>query len=412
MSGLLDRIFPRSGASSQPKDTRTPSPNAPVTGPQAQTGETGVLPQGGAVPGAGSPGGAGLPGQAPPYGARPADNAPAGAGLPGQAPPFGAGPGVGSPGGAGGAAGGPGSDDDEPQRKGLRRRRRKAESEEPGLAPAGDGAPTTGTAQLPVVPGVSLEPAVLEGYALDSPGFAGRPKLRRRLRYLRKLRELLLRDLGGFVFDARRFQRPRDDLVAAKIQRLAGVDTEIGALESALDDRRPLLELREPGIGGMCERCGAFFSSTSRFCSECGASLGAQGHAVPAAPSRASAAPAQTSLAASAPASPAARLAAEAASARGRPPAAQSPAAQPPAQPPGGGLWSAPAPKAGGSRPPRPGRSGPGSQTPPPPPPPPPQDAGRQSAPGAASPPGGDSPSQDDPTGPPSLSSGDPLHRR
>jgi len=253
---------------------------------------------------------------------------------------------------------------------------------------------------LPVVPDVSLEPSVLEGNAPDSPGFAGRPKLRRRLRYLRKLRELLLRDLGGFVFDARRFQRPRDDLVAAKIQRLAGVDKEIGALESTLDDRRPLLELREPGIGGMCERCGAFFSSTSRFCSECGASLGAQGHAVPAvAASRASAPPAQTSLAASAPASPAARLAAEAASARGRPPASQPPAAQPPgAPPPGGGLWSAPSPKAG--------------KPPPLPPSPPREDAGRQSPPAAASPPGGDSRSQEDPTGPPSLSSGDPLQRQ
>ena len=398
MSGLLDRIFPSSGASSQPKDTRTSSPNVP----DPESGETGVMhPGGGALPGQASPGGA-LPGQAPPFGTGPGIGSPGGAGLPGQAPP----------GGAGAATGGPSSPDEgTQQRKGRLRRRRASEPESPGPdGPAGHGAPTAGTSQLPAVPEVSLEPAVLRGDALDSPGFASRPKLRRRLRYLRKLRELLLRDLGGFVFDARRFQRPRDDLVAAKIQRLAGLDKEIGALESALEDRRPFLELREPGLGGMCERCGAFFSSTSRFCSECGASLGAQGHSVPAAagppppvapaapatrtPARrssSSSAPAATSSAAAPPTSQAARLAAEAAATRGarpgQPPAGPSPAARPPAdQPSSGGLWSAPAPK------PREG------------PPAPPTEA--------APPQGGDPRSQDHPTGPSSLGSGDPLQRR
>jgi len=408
MSGLLDRIFPSSGASSQPKDTRTSSPNVP----DPESGETGVMHPGDAgLPGQAPPGG-GLPGQAPPFGAGPGVGSPGGAGLPGQAPP----------GGAGAATGGPSSPDEgTQQRKGRLRRRRASEPDALGPdGPAGHGPPTAGTSQLPAVPEVSLEPAVLQGDALDSPGFASRPKLRRRLRYLRKLRELLLRDLGGFVFDARRFQRPRDDLVAAKIQRLAGLDKEIGALESALEDRRPFLELREPGIGGMCERCGAFFSSTSRFCSECGASLGAQGHSVPAAagppppvapaapatrtPARrssSSSAPAATPSAAAPPTSQAARLAAEAAANRGarpagQPPAGPSPAARPPAdQPSSGGLWSAPAPKPREGLPAPPTEAAPGAQ-----------------APGAAPPQGGDPRSQDDPTGPSSLGSGDPLQRR
>ena len=47
----------------------------------------------------------------------------------------------------------------------------------------------------------------------DSPGISVRAKLRRRLRYLRKERELLLRDLGGFPPDL----RWHGDLLAAYV---------------------------------------------------------------------------------------------------------------------------------------------------------------------------------------------------
>lgn len=105
------------------------------------------------------------------------------------------------------------------------------------------------------------------------PSFRDRGKLRRRLRYLRRARELAFRDIGGLMFDMRRFGRERPDLVEAKIGALAAVDQELRALERILDDRRPLHELREPGITS-CARCGALHSSESNFCPNCGLQVG------------------------------------------------------------------------------------------------------------------------------------------
>ncbi|MFL5818627.1 MAG: hypothetical protein ACJ76L_13650 [Conexibacter sp.] len=146
------------------------------------------------------------------------------------------------------------------------------------------------------------------------PGFRARGRMRRRLRYLRKLRELQARDLGGLVFDLRRFERKRDDLVAQKIDQIRACDDELRALELALGERRDLRDVREPGIGGTCPRCFAVFGSADRFCANCGAALGGavQG-------------PAQVPLAPTAPpaqATPAAQPA---------PAAGPSPAAPPPA---------------------------------------------------------------------------------
>lgn len=127
-------------------------------------------------------------------------------------------------------------------------------------------------------------------------GFRARGRMRRRLRYLRNLRELQVRDLGGLVFDLRRFERKRDDLVAQKIDRIRACDDELRALEHALDERRELHDVREPGIGGTCPRCFAVHGSADRFCASCGAALGGavQGPAqVPAAPPPAPATPAQ-----------------------------------------------------------------------------------------------------------------------
>ncbi|HZV76072.1 MAG TPA: hypothetical protein VFF79_20360 [Conexibacter sp.] len=106
------------------------------------------------------------------------------------------------------------------------------------------------------------------------PGFRARGRMRRRLRYLRRLRDLQVRDLGGLVFDLRRFERKRDDLVAQKVDQIRACDDELRALELALDERRDLRDVREPGIGGTCPRCFAVFGSADRFCANCGAALG------------------------------------------------------------------------------------------------------------------------------------------
>jgi hypothetical protein len=105
-----------------------------------------------------------------------------------------------------------------------------------------------------------------------APSFRERGRLRRRLRYLRRVRELGFRDLGGLVFDLHRFGRSRDDLVQGKLAALQAVDREMRALETLLDDRHPVTELREPGISS-CPRCGALHGSDARFCPSCGLQL-------------------------------------------------------------------------------------------------------------------------------------------
>jgi ribosomal protein L40E len=101
------------------------------------------------------------------------------------------------------------------------------------------------------------------------PSFRQRGRLRRRLRYLRRVRELGFRDLGGLVFDQHRFSQVNEALVHGKLAALGAVDAELRALEHALDDRRPLTELREPGIS-VCSRCGALHGSEASFCPSCG----------------------------------------------------------------------------------------------------------------------------------------------
>jgi hypothetical protein len=102
-----------------------------------------------------------------------------------------------------------------------------------------------------------------------SPSFRDRGRLRRRLRYLRRVRELGFRDLGGLVFDQHRFNRPNEELVRGKLAALQAVDTELRALEALLDDPRPIHELREPGISA-CVRCGTLHGSDAHFCPTCG----------------------------------------------------------------------------------------------------------------------------------------------
>ena len=104
-------------------------------------------------------------------------------------------------------------------------------------------------------------------------GFRERGRLRRRVLYLRRLRVVQLRDLGGFVLELHRFGISRADLVAVKVAEAAATDDELRALESVLSEERPLREIREAGIGGMCGQCGAVHGSVDRFCAACGTRL-------------------------------------------------------------------------------------------------------------------------------------------
>jgi hypothetical protein len=103
----------------------------------------------------------------------------------------------------------------------------------------------------------------------ETPGFGERGRMRRRARFLRKARELAYRDLGGLVFDLHRFGERNDPVVMAKLATLRQIDTELRALEGALNARRPVTVLREVGIGA-CPRCAAIHGSDDRFCPGCG----------------------------------------------------------------------------------------------------------------------------------------------
>jgi hypothetical protein len=100
-----------------------------------------------------------------------------------------------------------------------------------------------------------------------------RGRIRRRARYLRQLREVQLRDIGGFALELHRYGHRRDDLVDAKVAVAAATDRELRALERALTRTVALRELRDAGIGGACAKCGAVHGSADRFCAACGTPL-------------------------------------------------------------------------------------------------------------------------------------------
>ncbi len=139
-------------------------------------------------------------------------------------------------------------------------------------APEPVGAAPEPTAPAPLIsPAAPTEPAAQEIPA--EPGFLARGRIRRRLRYLRRLREVQLRDIGGFALELHRHDRERPDLLAAKVAAAAQTDAELRALEHALDEGHPMREIREPGIGGACGTCGAVHGSQDRYCATCGEPL-------------------------------------------------------------------------------------------------------------------------------------------
>ena len=125
--------------------------------------------------------------------------------------------------------------------------------------------------------------------AAAPPASARRGKLRRRLRYLRHVRGLLLRDLGGFTYEVHRtaggkLEEPQRRLVTAKAERISTLDAEVLALESRLGEPHAETLLREPGIGGTCRECGELHASDAHYCSRCGAPLDAKAQRAAAAP--------------------------------------------------------------------------------------------------------------------------------
>jgi hypothetical protein len=139
---------------------------------------------------------------------------------------------------------------------------------------AGEAAPAT-AARLgdPDVPATEGQDAGQASPESSAPGFGERGGMRRRLRFLRKARELAYRDLGGLVFEMHRLGQRHDELVAAKLAMLDRIDVELRALAEALGERRSVTVLREAGIGA-CPRCATIHGSDDRFCPACGLPMG------------------------------------------------------------------------------------------------------------------------------------------
>jgi hypothetical protein len=104
-------------------------------------------------------------------------------------------------------------------------------------------------------------------------GLTERGRLRRQVRFLRKQRELQMRDLGGLIFDMYRFGSKRQDLVREKLRLMFDADRELRVFEAMLGGRRAPLEVREPGVGGSCPRCLTLYSTDAHYCWRCGLAL-------------------------------------------------------------------------------------------------------------------------------------------
>ncbi len=130
----------------------------------------------------------------------------------------------------------------------------------------------TDTSAPPQQPDTQAAAPVDTASAPSPPGFGARGRVRRRVRFLRKARELAYRDLGGLVFSLHRFGQRNDSLVLAKLATLSRIDGELRTLESSLSERQPVTVLREAGITA-CPRCAAIHGGEDRFCPNCGLSM-------------------------------------------------------------------------------------------------------------------------------------------
>jgi hypothetical protein len=169
--------------------------------------------------------------------------------------------------------------------KGAREAGNEAAPAEPGLtgaeAPAAESTPGADAAPAATAASGGREPAELDALVGEAPSSRRRGKLRRRLRHLRRVREVLLRDLGGLTFELHRTGSGEGGpALDGKLARLSAVGREIRSLEDQLSDHRAMI-VREPGIGGTCAECGELFGSEARFCWACGNPVAAGTRGVP-----------------------------------------------------------------------------------------------------------------------------------
>ena len=134
-----------------------------------------------------------------------------------------------------------------------------------------DANPGGPSAQAQPAPPQDPVAATDEATALAT-SFGARGRARRRVRFLRKARELAYRDLGGLVYNLHLFGQRNDPLVLDKLNTWShrpGAEDARGVLS----EHSPVTVLREAGITA-CPRCAAIHSSEDRFCPNCGIAMG------------------------------------------------------------------------------------------------------------------------------------------
>ena len=143
-----------------------------------------------------------------------------------------------------------------------------AEPESPATSAAAVPAPAEATVREPAVRlAVVGKPSAPDSGRATS--FLERAVLRRRIRFLRRRRELALHDLGGFVYETHRLGESRPELTERKLDGVDAIDGELATLERALRLGEELIVLHEPGIS-CCARCSTIHDSSARFCPGCG----------------------------------------------------------------------------------------------------------------------------------------------
>ncbi|MEA2421953.1 MAG: hypothetical protein QOF55_1052 [Thermoleophilaceae bacterium] len=106
--------------------------------------------------------------------------------------------------------------------------------------------------------------------AATSPRASERGSMRRRARRLARTREVLLRELGALVVEARRLGRENPDLIARKATEIAAIDEELSGLRAGLEQGQRVEQIVAAGVSGSCARCATLLGSDDRFCPHCG----------------------------------------------------------------------------------------------------------------------------------------------
>src|SRR3954470_6542225 len=106
--------------------------------------------------------------------------------------------------------------------------------------------------------------------AVATPVTAERGSMRKRVRRLTRVREVLLRELGALVVEMRRLERENPELIARKAAELLAIDEQLRGLREALGESQTVEQVVTAGVAGSCARCGTLMATDDRFCPRCG----------------------------------------------------------------------------------------------------------------------------------------------